>query len=277
MILRSLAWRTDLIFPAFDGVLLERRDYLVVRTPSNPTFYWGNFLLFRRPPSPGDVERWPRLFAEEIGAPPRVRHQTFGWDSPEGEAGATEAFVAHGFRLLHSSVLTASSVAPSPHLTEEIVVRPLDSDGDWHQATENQIRCREDGHAEAGYRFFKEAEMARYRRMAQAGRGAWFGAFLGTVLVADLGIFHTGDLGRFQSVETHPAHRRRGYAGTLVYRAARHALAHMGVGTLVLVADAGSPAERLYRSVGFLPSEQEVALERWEPDETGPHRGQNGS
>ncbi len=51
----------------------------------------------------------------------------------------------------------------------------------------------------------------------------------------------------------------------------------MGVGTLVLVADAGSPAERLYRSVGFLPSEQEVALERWEPDEAGPHRGQNGS
>ena len=68
-------------------------------------------------------------------------------------------------------------------------------------------------------------------------------------------------------------------AGTLcgAYRAARHALAHMGVGTLVLVADAGSPAERLYRSVGFLPSEQEVAMERWEPDETGPHRGQNGS
>jgi hypothetical protein len=29
------------------------------------------------------------------------------------------------------------------------------------------------------------------------------------------------------------------------------------------VADADSPAERLYRSVGFLPVERAVALERW--------------
>src|SRR3990172_2123003 len=81
---RSLAWRTDLIFPRFDCEILDRGRYLVIRTPSNPTFYWGNFLLFDRPPAPGDDERWPRLFAEEIGAPPRVRHQAFGWDSPEG-------------------------------------------------------------------------------------------------------------------------------------------------------------------------------------------------
>jgi GNAT superfamily N-acetyltransferase len=260
---RSLAWRTDLIFPRFDGEILDRGRYLVIRTPSNPTFYWGNFLLFDRPPAPGDDERWPRLFAEEIGAPPRVRHQTFGWDSPEGDAGAADAFVARGFRLIHSSVLTASAVTPPPHAAVEIAVRALESQDDWRQATENQIRCREQEHDEAGYRVFKEAEMRRYRTMALAGHGAWFGAFLDGVLVADLGIYHTGNLGRFQTVETHPEHRRRGYAGTLVYQAARHALGQMDLETLVLVADADSPAERLYRSVGFLPTERGVGLERW--------------
>ena len=260
---RSLAWRTDLIFPRFDGEILDRGRYLVIRTPSNPTFYWGNFLLFDRPPAPGDEERWPRLFAEEIGAPPRVRHQTFGWDSPEGDAGAAHAFVARGFRLIHSSVLTASAVIPPPRAAADIAVRALESEDDWRQATENQIRCREQGHDEAGYRVFKEAEMRRYRTMALAGHGAWFGAFLDGALVADLGIFLIGDLGRFQTVETHPEHRRRGYAGTLVYRAARHALGQMGLGTLVMVADADSPAERLYRSVGFQPAEREVGLERW--------------
>lgn len=57
MQVRSLGYRTDLIFPAFDGQITDRGDYLVVRTPSNPTFYWGNFLLFDRPPGDGDFER----------------------------------------------------------------------------------------------------------------------------------------------------------------------------------------------------------------------------
>lgn len=263
MEVRSLAWRTDLIFPAFDGEILDRGTYLVVRTPSNPTFYWGNFLLFDRPPAHGDEQRWPRLFAEEIGVPPRIQHQAFGWDSPEGGLGAAQSFVAGGFALLHSSVLTASKVAPPPHVATDLVVRPLHSEEDWRLATENQIRCREPEHDEAGYRVFKEAQMKRYRAMAEAGWGEWFGAFLGGVLVADLGIYRSGELGRFQSVETHPDHRRRGYAGTLISHAARHGLGSMGLKTLVLVAEAGSEADRLYRSIGFRQVERGVALERW--------------
>jgi GNAT superfamily N-acetyltransferase len=219
--------------------------------------------LFDRPPRSADVEIWPRLFTDEIGRPPQIRHQTFGWDSPDGDFGEAEAFVAKGFRLMHSSVLTASEVAPPPHEVAELIVRTLESDDDWVQATENQIRCREEEHDEGGYRIFKEAAMRRYRSMAQAGLGAWFGGFLGEILVADLGIYHDKRLGRFQSVETHPGHRRRGLAGTLVHQAARHALGEMGINTLVLVADADSQAERIYRSVGFLPAERQVGLERW--------------
>lgn len=263
MRLRSLANRTDLIFPAFEGQILDRGAYLVVRTPSVPTFYWGNFLLFRDPPAEGDQLRWPRLFAEEIGRPPEVAHQTFGWDSPEGERGSAEGFLPLGFRLLESVVLATSAPHEPPRVSDEIEVRPLHNDGDWQQAVENQVRCRDDGHDEAGYRRFKQDEMARYRRMAEAGLGEWFGAFLGDQLVADLGVYRSGDLGRYQTVETHPSFRRRGFAAALVYRAARHALEHMEVGTLVIVADSGSSAERLYRSVGFLPVEKQLGLERW--------------
>jgi ribosomal protein S18 acetylase RimI-like enzyme len=88
-------------------------------------------------------------------------------------------------------------------------------------------------------------------RGSAPGRGA----------IADLDF--RGNLGRFQTVETHPGFRQRGYAGTLVYQAARHTLGTGTVETLVLVADADSAAERLYRSVGFLPAEQSAALERW--------------
>ncbi len=42
----SLGYRTDLFVRAFDGVVEDRGRHIVVRTPSNPGFWWGNFLLY---------------------------------------------------------------------------------------------------------------------------------------------------------------------------------------------------------------------------------------
>jgi hypothetical protein len=75
---KSIGYRSELIFIHFDGQVLDRGDYLVVKSPANPSFYWGNFLLFARPPEAGDEERWRNLFKHEIGRPPEVTHQVFG-------------------------------------------------------------------------------------------------------------------------------------------------------------------------------------------------------
>jgi hypothetical protein len=46
----SLGFQTDLALRVLEGAeITDRGDYLVVRTPDNPTFYWGNFLLLARP------------------------------------------------------------------------------------------------------------------------------------------------------------------------------------------------------------------------------------
>ena len=263
MQVRSLGYRTDLIFSTFNGEVLDRGDYLVIRTPSNPTFYWGNFLLFSRPPESGDFERWQVLFAEEIGAGPEIRHMTFGWDTTLDEVGVCEPFLEAGFELAHQTVLTAQRLVAPPPPAQAVSIRPLRSDEDWLQAVENQVRCREGGHEEAGYRVFKRRQMASYRKMVEAGWGEWFGAFLGEMLVADLGLFHTQDLGRYQSVGTHPDFRRRGIAANLVFQAGRHGQSHFGIDRLVIVADHESAASRLYRSLGFNPEEHQMGLERW--------------
>jgi RimJ/RimL family protein N-acetyltransferase len=253
-----------MIFAAYDGQITDRGSYLVIRTPSNPTFYWGNFLLFSHAPQPGDYSKWRDTFAMEIGAPPQVRHETFGWDTTTGAVGAIQPFLAAGFHLNQNVVLTAQQVHPPPNYTQAVTVRPLSSDGDWEQALANQIRCREPDHDEAGYALFKQRQMARYRDMAAAGLGAWFGVFIGGQLVADSGIFHHQELARFQEVETHPDYRRRGIGGTMVYAAARYALAHFDIQTLVIVADRDSAPARLYASIGFETTEQQVGLEWWE-------------
>ena len=56
MEVRSLGYRTDLMIRALEGSqLADRGDYLVVRTPQNPSYWWGNFLLLSDPPQPGEA------------------------------------------------------------------------------------------------------------------------------------------------------------------------------------------------------------------------------
>ena len=263
MQVRSLGYRTDLLFPTFDGEVLARRGYLAVRTPSNPGFYWGNFLLYARPPGEGDVARWREDFRREIGCPPDVKHETFGWDSPEGDLGCVEPFLREGFCVSRSVVLTRREPPAPDSPPPGIEARILVSDSDWQQAVACQVACRDQGFDEQAYRDFRTRSMARYRRMADAGRGGWFGAFSGDRLVADLGVFHGGGLGRYQSVETQPEFRRRGIAGYLVRVAGHHAMVEHRLHSLVIVAEEASDAARLYHALGFRHAEAQVGLERW--------------
>ena len=53
MDVESLGYRTDLALLRLGGSTIEDRgDHLVVRSPYNPTFYWGNFLLLEHVPAP---------------------------------------------------------------------------------------------------------------------------------------------------------------------------------------------------------------------------------
>jgi GNAT superfamily N-acetyltransferase len=274
MNVKSLGYRTHLIFPAFEGEIIDRGDYLVIRSPANPTFYWGNFLLFSQPPQEDDFRLWQDLFVLEIGAPPETEHQVFGWDSPEGEEGVIQPFLQAGFRLNCDVVLTSSEPRGSARPSDLVSVRALKTESDWEQAVDNQVVCREPEFEEGGYREHRKKQMGRYRKMVASGLGDWFGAFVDQRLVADLGLFHEKGVGRFQSVQTHPDFRRRGIAGTLIYRAGRQAKAEYGLHTLVIVAEQASGPARLYESLGFQPTEKQVGLEWW--PQIGPHTTDGG-
>jgi ribosomal protein S18 acetylase RimI-like enzyme len=266
MEVHSLGYRTDLIFPQFDGQILDRGAYRVIRTPANPTFYWGNFLLFPAPPAEGDLDKWRALFAKEIGGPLQARHFAFGWDTVTGELGAVQSFLDEGFHLNQSVVLTAKEVKLPPKYNREAVVRPLTEDWEWEAATQNQIACRDPEHDLEGYQIFKRKQMQRYRQMSRAGLGHWFGAFLGERLTAELGVFTAGKVGRFQQVGTHPDDRRQGLCGALVYQASRYAFEQMQLETLVMVADENYHAAKIYESIGFEPREHQVGVDWWQKD-----------
>jgi RimJ/RimL family protein N-acetyltransferase len=259
----SLGWRTDLNFARFDGELIERDDCLVVRTPSNPTYWWGNFLLFDHAPRAGDAEEWTRRFEAEIGRrQAESRHTTFGVDAREDFV-LPDDFVQRGFTLYASNVLTTRREqlrAPRKALSSGFRVATLKLPEQAPEAVELQVLCDAGEHESVeGYRLFRQRQMARCEAMRRQGLGDWFGVFEETAsgerLVADCGLFHAGPggdaLGRFQHVETHPAFRRLGLCSALIHAVCADAFERLQLHTLVIVADPLDVAIGLYESIGF--------------------------
>jgi GNAT superfamily N-acetyltransferase len=255
----SRAWRTDLALLEGSGSTVEHHGtYVAVRTPANPGYRWGNFLLLRRAPMGRQLDRWLGVFADTF---PDATHRTFGVDDPTGGKAALKVFADQGFRISESTVLTATDVHVPRHANHATEVRQLESDADWEQRVALAIACNEDEPGPA-YEEFAVRQAAAERRLSAGGHGAWFGAFDGGRMLSGLGIFRAGEgLARFQNVETHPENRGRGLAGTLVHAAGRHALDELNADTLVVVADPDYHAMRIYQNVGFSSTESQLQAE----------------
>jgi len=257
----SLGFRTDLMLRTIAGsTLTDHGSHLVVRTPANPGFWWGNFVLFKGPPQDGDAQSWARTFSEEF---PRAAHLALGVDSIDGDTGDPGELAALGLEAEVNSVLTAGRLLSPGEPRVAADIRPLAGDDDWAQATRLHIACNDDFAMTPEHRQFLERRDAERRTLCEAGHGAWFGAFVDGRMCAGAGLFSDGSgPARFQDVETHPSHRRQGLASSLVHQAGQWGLQRLGARTLVIVADPGYHAIRLYRSLGFVDAERQVQLSR---------------
>ena len=260
MELRSLGLRSDLAL--IDGEILDRGEYLVVRSPKEQSFYGGNLLVFNAPPQDGDLARWEALFATEFKDLPGVLHRTLLWDLCERE-GELAPFVGEGYRVERSVVLGASALVLPQHPNAEINIRKLESERDWRELLDLQVLCRDAEHNEENFRAYAEGRLRGYRERVDAGSGAWYSAFVGDQQVASLGMFRSENAGRFQVVITHPSFRRRGICGTLVHHVAQLTLERDEIDSLLMVADTEYHAARIYESVGFAPTEHLTGLWHW--------------
>lgn len=263
MQVRSLEYQTDLDILSLSAQIDDRGDYLRVLSPQQPTFYWGNLLLFSSPPEEGDFEAWTDLFRQEFAHAPRVRHITLAWDGRDGDVGNVDEFLADGFDLQRSTSLVAGSFHPSPVANTQVTVEPLHSDAHWQAHVELQALSDDQGHEPTAHLAFCRDRVVVQRSLVEAGLAHWFGAFLDGELAASCGIVVRGGRGRFQDVATHPDFRRRGICSRLVYEVARHGRDRHGAERLVIVAELDSAAARIYQSLGFEPAERSAGLCKW--------------
>jgi GNAT superfamily N-acetyltransferase len=260
---RSLGYRTDLMLLRLEGSTVEARDgYRVIRTPENPTFWWGNYLLLDEAPAAGTFDRWLDAFR---GEHPTAAHVALGVDSTDGVLPDEAAIKEAGFEVERLTVMTATAVRAPPRPNRDATYRRLVSDDDWEQALELQMANNTEFEP-VSHRAFTALRMAAVRRLAESGAGGWFGAFVDGTMCSGMGLFTDGSgVARFQAVDTHPDFRGLGLAGTLVEHVSRVGLDEFGAQTLVMCADPDYVAIRVYRSVGFADGETQLMLQRRPP------------
>lgn len=172
-----------------------------------------------------------------------------------------------GFGVEVSDLLARSAVPPAPEVPDGYTLRELASDADWEGAVALGMRIAlKDGFDPAAHAPFRRRRIAGRHMQAAQGILRWWGAFRDGALAAGMGVA-TGriegvPIGRYQSVETAPEHRRQGLCSALLARAAEGVLEREPDARLVIVADVDGVPGRLYRRAGFALVERTVAVVR---------------
>jgi len=266
-------WRTDFILHREGALVHERADCVVVRTPTNPGFYWGNFLLLPGPPRDDALAHWLERFDEEITAlQPGSGHVAIGVNGPPSATGLP-SWAAAGFELIETAVieqLRGELRAPQRAPRGVVQVRPLDLAHEMEAVIAQQL-VDPHGFEPAGYERHRRAQMQRYAAMAARGTAMWFGAWCDGVLAADCGLMRdstaSGATGRFQHVSTHPDFRRRGLCSALVHEVTRFGFDSWQLARAVMCADPEDVAIGIYEDLGFRRIDREWALQLRAPQD----------
>ncbi len=262
MEIQSLEINTDLHINRFSGTVTDKGDYIVVHTPSNPGYYYGNYLVFNKPPGKNDYEKWMALFKKEIYDKNHSNHVLFRWDTIIGDTGYVSKFKENNFDIEENILLSTHVVNQPLHYNTEITIRVLKTDSEWEMAINNQILCRDENTSGSlpDFTKFKQKQFEQYRLMCKNKLCEWFGVFIKDQLVADMGVFLVNGAGHFDNVGTAPEFRRQGICGSAIYKISKQYLDSKKAHTLMMVADENYHAARIYESVGFQPNEKTVCL-----------------
>jgi GNAT superfamily N-acetyltransferase len=251
-------WATDIAIHELSGLTVaDLGDHLVIRSPHNPQFHWGNCILVVDDQVIDDAERWVATFRQHF---PSADWISIGLVAmPSDEVAWREA----GINLERDEVLTTRALPRLAALPVGYEVRQVTTAADWEQSVLQGMRENDDTglyDPELHEKFLRN-QVATRQALCDTGKAAWFAAFDGAELVSILGIVCCGSRARYQAVGTDVAHRGRGLASHLLGVAARWA-ADRNCDEWVIVTEATNSAGHVYRSVGFEPAAASVSAYR---------------
>ncbi len=229
----------------------EKEQYWKVLSPHNPTYFWGNCLIMKQAPGPGDFDNWIGLYQSEFKD--HKLFQAIAWD--QAARGEIEPFLDSGFGYIDDRVLVLGKPIMPQNINEDLEIRHLQSDTDWNQFA--SVR-------ELGQQFterFVNSQAKAFRNLTDQGVARRYGAFEGGRLLGDIGIYYDDQQVRFHNVATNLQHRRKGVCKTIMHRILVDLTEDFPDHEVVIVAEDESLAFQIYQSMGFEPREQTYQLQ----------------
>ena len=258
MKIKSLGLRTDIMFFKFQNNVIEKQDYIVITTPENPTFFWGNMLIYPKKLNVDCFERWNKDFKKEFHHIKEIEHITFAWEEA-GDIQEIKKFIDNGFEYNESLILISNkNKIKLMFQNNHIVCRRITTEIQWKNLIEFQVLNNTDFRVEE-YHSFIQKRFKNYRNLSKAGHGHWYGAYLNGKLVSDLGLFWEEGLARFQNIKTISEFRKRGISQTLI----NFAVHDSGCSNFVIEAEEDGPALNMYKSIGFELKEKIYSMCRY--------------
>ena len=253
--------RSEFIFWREHSVIEDREDALVITTPENPFWRWGNLIVLKAWPRPEDTVHWKNLYVSKIAPLQSVPNRLLVWEGSRDKHGVLEPYTEDGLTFSTFDVLRLGRLhKPSTHRPDIIIRTISDDDEEWREVVSVNVECFGILSDDPDYQRFAERRLAHHRRMVAKGLGCWYAASIDGELAGSLGIFWGDGLCRFQEVAVRPRFRHQGIAATLVYEAAKSAQREYPHHSQIIAADAEGDAIRIYRTLGFETDSLSYAL-----------------
>ena len=245
MSIKSLGLKTDIMFFKHNALVKEKENYLVIKTPDNLSYFWGNLLVYPKGPVTGDLYKWIEDFKNEFNEK-EINHMTFAWDLTKSEVDYKQ-FENKGFEYDETMILVADDELTPTFVNSDIVTKKVVSDEDWNEIIEFQVLVNENDYEEESYRPFITKRFEHYRKLSEMGLGYWYMAIKDDKIVSDLGLFWEDSVARFQSIKTQTEYRKQGIAQTLM----KFASDESKCDSFVIEAEEDGPAINMYKTIGF--------------------------
>ena len=162
----SLGLRTELMMLKPFGGLTSHFDCLQFVSPAMPDYFFGNCLVFPKPPVADDFPRWTSRFETLFADMAGIRHQTFLWPSHPFDPSDILPFTEGGFELDATAVMDSAHPKAHRPLEAGIALRQVTSDADWQAASDLQILVGLEDMEYEGYSDFERRRMVVLRRWA---------------------------------------------------------------------------------------------------------------
>jgi len=234
-------------------------EAIIIRTPQNPTWNWGNLLVLESPPKLADISKWLQIIDEKLLIEPRTTYRLISWQGGPADETVLQQFREVGLTSTLGQILTLQTLQRPQYLNPNVVVKELSGDDPlWEEVLAINIEAFSPDFP--NYAVFATQNIEEHRMMIAKGLGRWFVAMIDGDAAGTLGIYPGEEVYRYQEVAVREKYRRRGVASTMIFEAARRALDERLHFTQVMVADGEKEAIRVYQALGFKTNSTSYAV-----------------